>query len=753
MSETNTSRNFYCNSEQLIQLDLFKNKVKSINKDYGEELQEVLFANNKDDYTKYMFSNSDDIIERLFKEEEVEFIDYVTTDINLNNSRPSISFRIFNKINELKLIIDDGLIKIDERIKEGWAVIKIELKKDKNINSYFLKNLELLPTQIKEEDLQSYFNIRKKYSLSDWTNLILNSLGFSPSTLTFKEKFTILARVIPYCQENFSLLELGSKGTGKSTFYEDFSNEKVEVFTGSVSAATLFYNNTGHGSPGEITRKEVIAIDEISNMTFEDEAISNYKSYLEKGVFNRGKEKVHSGCSISFLGNYDNFHEASNNPERILDSIKNPFFRDTAIISRLSFISYGWEVQPFSKSSDIPDKKILQIYLIKFFQSLRKHDFNKLIEEKINFHSKLNERDKKNIIKVVSGFLKLLHPNQIVRDKELIAYVEIAIENLKYKVTLKKFFENSNNIENTERKSEYTLPTPIYVPKNENYKNNIELINKEFMLYNYIDWFKSNYSLQDFIIKANEFDSDNGNNNSINFFPINKAIEEKRETKLIGNVLTIDHPYIKNEKLNIGISLTGAYENEKKVEFYNKLKEKNSNFLSLFEEPGHFSDNSLILSSKINVSPNNNIYSQIHIIDFVSEFIPYYPKQIYLSTDFQQGSYFINYSNFYLIKKLNSKINIISVDYIINEEKYDISYYELAQPVQNTGMAMQQPHFNPQQNNQDFFTQLVQIQQMQNSFNQPSTMALPSFGLPNTQPIKKSLNIEELIDLLEEKNS
>ena len=37
--------------------------------------------------------------------------------------------------------------------------------------------------------------------------------------MTFKEKYTLLARAIPFCQENFSLLELGSKGTGKSTIF------------------------------------------------------------------------------------------------------------------------------------------------------------------------------------------------------------------------------------------------------------------------------------------------------------------------------------------------------------------------------------------------------------------------------------------------------------------------------------------------------------------------------------------------------
>ncbi len=700
MNKTNIPKNFYCNSDQFKHLEIFKTKVNSINKYYTEELQELLFANDMTDYTKYMFSNNEDIIEKLFKDDTIEFIDYIYSDIDLNNKKRSIEFSVFNKVNELNLAIDEGLITEETKVKEGWAIVRIDLKQDDKSNTFYLKNLELLPTYIDEEDMNYFFSLREKYSLSDWINLILGSLGFSSANLTFKEKYTLLARAIPYCQKNFSLLELGSKGTGKSTFYEDFSNDKIGLYTGKPTAANLFYNNQGKGTVGTIANKDILVIDEVNNMTFDDDIYSNFKSYLEKGIFNRGKEKVPSECSVVFLGNYDNFHEAFNNPEKILSSLKNDFFKDTAIIDRLSFISYGWEVKLFSKSKNIPENRFLQTYLIKILQELRKHDFNKIIEDRVDFHKDLGDRHKKNIIKFVSGLLKLLHPNQVVRDKELIAYIEIAVENFKYKTSIKKYIENSEYESTGKRQSEYKIPYPIYTPKNEIYKDKIGLINKEFILYNYIDLFKSNYSLKDFVIVANEFDSDNGINTSINFFPITHKLEKKKETKLIGNVLTVDHPYIDNEILNIAISLTGAYENEGKVKLYNKLNESEQSlimgfaaFQFSFEIPGYFSNDYILLSSKrksegfgtfgsfsttniINNSDKDN--NKVDITnDIKKNYIPYYPKNIYSSPDFKHNKYYTNYSHFHWLEETNSTIHFNSIMYLITEEIYEVNYFEL----------------------------------------------------------------------------
>ncbi len=698
MNKMNIPKNFYCDSEQFKHLEIFKTKINLINKSYTEEVQELLFANDMTDYTKYMFSSSEDIIEKLFKDDTVKFIDYIYSDIDLNSRKQSVNFRIFKKINDLELSINEGLITEDTKIKEGWAIVKIDLTQEENQNRYFLKELQLLPTYIDEEDMNYFFSLREKYSLSDWINLILGSLGFSSANLTFKEKYTLLARAIPFCQENFSLLELGSKGTGKSTFYEDFSNDKIGLYTGSPTAANLFYNNQGKGTPGAIVNKDVLVIDEVNNMTFDEEVHSNFKSYLEKGTFNRGNkpDNTPSTCSVVFLGNYDNFHEAHNNPEKILSSLKNKFFQDTAIIDRFSFISYGWEVKLFSKSKNIPENRFLQTYLIKILQELRKQDFSKLIEDLIDFHKELGERHKKNIIKFVSGLLKLLHPNQVVRDKELITYIEIAVENFKYKTNIKRYIENYEYESTGKRKSEFKIPSPIYIPKNEVYKDKIDIINKEFILYNYMDLFKSNYSLKDFVIVANEFDFDNGINTSINFFPVNQKTEKKKEVKLIGDVLTIDHPYIDNERLNIAISLTGAYENEEKVKFYNKLDENEENltigfasFQLNFEIPGYFSNDYILLSSKIKTSGfgsfsnsdnNNDKLNKNDKKDITNDvkkkYIPYFPKNIYSSPDFKHN-YYSNYSHFYWIEKINSKIKINSIIYIISKEIYEIDYSEL----------------------------------------------------------------------------
>lgn len=725
MSEKNIPRSFYCNHEQLQQLNIFKKNVERITPYYSDEIQEYLFVNNKENYIEYMYSDSIEISKKLYKDNKVVFIDYISINFNLTEGENYIAFYIFDSLNDIEIKIDKGAIDLDNIGKEGWGLIVLELDDSGEKPLYSLKKFDLFPFSIEKESFESFLSLRKDYSLSDWTSLLLHSLGYSSTNLTFKEKFTILARAIPYCQENFSLLEIGSRGTGKSKFYKNFNNKKTKRLTGKASAASLFYNNSTKKS-GDTVNNDVLIMDEVHNMSFDDEMSTNFKSFIEEGMFTRGQE-LHSDCSVVFLGNYDNFHEASNNPMMILDGLKNNFFKDTAIIDRLSFISYGWEAQPYVRPQESFEGKILQTYLVKIFQELREQDFYKLIEEKINFNNQLKDRDRKNLMDVVSGLLKLLHPNKEVRDKELISYLEIATENLKYRVELKKYFENSNNSVNTNRKTEFKLHLPIFTPKNDAYRDKVDIINKEFILYNYIDLFKSNYSLKDFIPIAKEFELDNSSNTCVNFFPITKIKEKKKEIKIIGDILTIEHPYFNDEFLNIAISLTGIHANEEKIQFYNNLKEKKLDSLKNFEEPGYFLDNYLLLSSKMPNSSfansslfkmdcllNINLKEQ-HIkltTNFLKDgFIPYYTKNIYNSEDFELNKIFINYSYFHLINDINTQINISSFNYIVNEEIYEIEY--------------------------------TNLQPKKSGFGQPR------FNEPEMK--KERLNISDLIELLEEK--
>ena len=96
MSEVDIQRGFYCNYEQLKELNAFKKNVESISSYYSEEIQEYLFVNKKEDYIKKMFSNND-LIKLLYDKKKIEFLDYVKLSINLKEGTKSIDFYIFNE--------------------------------------------------------------------------------------------------------------------------------------------------------------------------------------------------------------------------------------------------------------------------------------------------------------------------------------------------------------------------------------------------------------------------------------------------------------------------------------------------------------------------------------------------------------------------------------------------------------------------------------------------------------------------------
>ncbi len=757
------SKNFshlFCNP---IELESYQKQIKAINKNYSNDLIEFLFIQNKEEYKNYLFSDSKHIEDTLRKNKEIKFIDNISTEYDFATNKYIPKFEIFENLNKIKLQIGDDELEKNGKRKEGWGIITIDMElpdeKEEKI-TYSLTSFEPFDIDIDDHSLNSFISLRNEHNLHDWINLLLYSLGYSSESLNFKEKITLIARSIPFCEKNFSLLEIGSRGTGKSDFYNIYKNNSVKIYSHKPTVADLFYDKK-YKKNGTILQKDVIIIDEAHQMNFDDESSTMFKSYLANGTFDRGKESS-SECSIVFLGNYKNLEESNNNPEQIITNLQNKFFCDPAILERISYISHGWEVPKYKDPIDSSREKLLPSYLIKILQKLKNESFDDFIEEKIEFHKDLAKRDKKNIIKTVSGLLKILHPNKIIRDKELIAYLSIASENEQYKLNLKQYIEDPNNTMKDKTKSEFKLPCPIFTPRNESYKNNIDVIKKEFILYNYIDLFKSNYSLKDFIPIGKEFELDNSNNTNISFFPITKIENEKKETLLVGEVLTIDHPFFKNEVLNIAISLTGVYQNEGKIIFYKKLNElsKSTQYTppikNTFEEIGPYSDNFLILSTKRDNSavgfstffdsPELSDNDNIDIFTYIkSGFIPYYPKNIYSSSHFKYSNFHIHYGNFHLIEKLNNKININSINYRINNEKYDISYSEVTQPIQNNVMIIQQPPFNQQFPNNGGFGQNIQ------SIIPISQNPQPTFSY--TEPIKKSLNINELIDLLEEKTS
>ena len=50
----------------------------------------------------------------------------------------------------------------------------------------------------------------------EWVDLLVRSIGLEPSYFDRRLKLLLLMRLVPLCEPNYNLVELGPRGTGKS---------------------------------------------------------------------------------------------------------------------------------------------------------------------------------------------------------------------------------------------------------------------------------------------------------------------------------------------------------------------------------------------------------------------------------------------------------------------------------------------------------------------------------------------------------
>ena len=72
-------------------------------------------------------------------------------------------------------------------------------------------------------------------------DLLLRSIGMEPSHFDRRTKLLFLVRLLPLCEHNYNLVELGPRGTGKSYAYQELSPYTI-LLTGPTTVANLFYN-------------------------------------------------------------------------------------------------------------------------------------------------------------------------------------------------------------------------------------------------------------------------------------------------------------------------------------------------------------------------------------------------------------------------------------------------------------------------------------------------------------------------------
>ena len=212
----------------------------------------------------------------------------------------------FSNLGIKKVLVDSGTIKSHPKLLVGgvWCIadIEYEFKEKKNDVPWILSTLK--PIQLSHFDFEGYVEARKQFTTDEWIDLLIQSIGFNPEMFGKRSKLTQLVRLIPYCERNYNLIELGPKGTGKSHIYSEFSPHGILISGGEVTVPKLFVSNAS-GKIGLVGYWDVVAFDEFAGKQkrVDKSLVDIMKNYMANKSFSRGVETLGAEASMVFVGN------------------------------------------------------------------------------------------------------------------------------------------------------------------------------------------------------------------------------------------------------------------------------------------------------------------------------------------------------------------------------------------------------------------------------------------------------------------
>jgi len=328
--------------------------------------------------------------------------------------------------------VDDSLVREHDRLLLGGIWAEIVLRYDdayvfKGQNRpFFVESLR--PIQLSSRNIDSFIEARSRFTTDQWLDLIMRSMGYEPSHpyYTRRRKLHYMLRLVPFVEKNFNLVELGPRGTGKSFVYQQLSPYCHLVSGGQTTTAQMFVN-LSTGQRGLVALWDVVAFDEAAGIRFTDKSgINIMKGYMEDGTFSRGRDIITAEGAIVFVGNIDGDIETIVRTSNLFYPM--PKEMDTAFYDRIHAYVPGWEFQKTSDAAYTDHFGIVTDYLAEVFRELRKRSYADYAEREHRFGSHLGGRDQKAVRKLVSGLVKILHPNGEVTKEEMEEYVSYAME-------------------------------------------------------------------------------------------------------------------------------------------------------------------------------------------------------------------------------------------------------------------------------------------------------------------------------------
>jgi len=349
------------------------------------------------------------------------------------NDRADVYEAEFSNLGIKEVLVDSGTVKANPKLLVSgvWCIADIdyEYTEDKDASPWIMSSLK--PIQLAQFDFDGYVEARRQFTTDEWIDMLIQSIGLNPQMFGRRNKLTQLVRLIPFCERNYNLIELGPKGTGKSHVYSEFSPHGILISGGEVTVPKLFVNNSS-GKIGLVGYWDVVAFDEFAGKQkrVDNALVDIMKNYMANRSFSRGVESLGAEASMVFVGNTQHTVPYMLKHSDLFSELPDKFY-DSAFLDRIHFYLPGWEVDIIRGEMFSDGYGFVVDYLAEILRFLRNHDYSDRYQAHFSLSSDISTRDRDGINKTFSGLMKILYPQGEASEEEMEEILKFAMEGRK----------------------------------------------------------------------------------------------------------------------------------------------------------------------------------------------------------------------------------------------------------------------------------------------------------------------------------
>ena len=376
----------------------------------------------------YVYRNQSELVKSTIKEKgNHKVIDKVTVELNDKGGYYEAKF---SNLGLTKVPVPDDFIRRHPKLLVGgiWCITDLtyEVQEDRKSSPWQIDALK--PIQVSRIDFEEFVQARSHFTSDEWLGVLMQTIGFNPEVLSRRAMFLFLLRLIPYCEHNYNLLELGPKGTGKSHIFAEFSPNGILISGAEITAPKLFVNNS-NGRIGLVGYWDCICFDEFAgkDKKVDKSLVDIMKNYMANKSFSRGIEQLSAEASMVFMGNTKKSVPYMLKHSHFFEPLPDEYI-DSAFLDRIHAYSPGWESPIINSELFSSGYGFIVDYLAEILKHMRNEDYTGNYKVHMEIASELSTRDEMGIEKTFSGLMKLIYPDGKCNEAECEELLRFAME-------------------------------------------------------------------------------------------------------------------------------------------------------------------------------------------------------------------------------------------------------------------------------------------------------------------------------------